>query len=154
MMTVMLELKKELYRQCVEYVDKRAHAAQLAVQEATEAANEDTKSSAGDKYETGREMMQQDAVMNQAQLNETHKLKITLSKISTGTADEKAGVGSMVLTDMGNFYISISAGALKADGMDFFAVSPASPVGLKLLGLKAGNEFNLNNKSYNVKIVM
>jgi transcription elongation GreA/GreB family factor len=152
--TIMLELKKELYRQCVDYVEKRASAAQLAVHEATEAANDDTKSSAGDKYETGREMMQQDAVMNQAQLNEANKLKITLSKISTGTADEKAVVGSMVLTDKGNFYISISAGAIKANGMDFFAVSPASPIGLKLLGLKAGNEFNLNNKLYNVKIVM
>jgi hypothetical protein len=150
----MIELKKELYRQCIDYVEKRAAAARLALQEAQEAANNETKSSAGDKYETDREMMQQEAAMNQTQLNEANKLKLALSTIDPHTKDEKAGAGSMVLTDKGNFYISISAGALKVNDMDFFAVSPVSPIGLKLNGLKAGGEFSLNNKLYVVKNVM
>ena len=149
----MLELKKELHRLCVEYAEKRAAAARLAVQEAQQAANDDTKSSAGDKYETTREMMQQEAEMNQAQLNEANKLKLALSNINTGTVDNKAGKGSMVLTDKANFYISISAGVLKVNDMDFFAISPVSPIGLKLAGLTAGSEFNLNDKFYFVKNV-
>jgi hypothetical protein len=150
----MIELKKELYRQCVDYVENRVSAARLALIEAQEAANNETKSSAGDKYETDREMMQQQADMNQSKLNEANKLKLALSNVSTNTTNEKAGPGSMVITDKGNFYIAISAGALKVDDMDFFAVSPVSPIGLKLTGLKAGGEFNLNNKSYTVKNVM
>jgi transcription elongation GreA/GreB family factor len=150
----MINVKKELYRQCIDYVEKRAAAARLALQEAQEAANNETKSSAGDKYETDREMMQQEANMNQTQLNEANKLKLALSAINPDVKDEKAGAGSMVITDKANFYISISAGALKVDNMDFFAVSPLSPIGLKLSGLKAGNEFSLNNKSYIVKNVM
>ena len=149
----MLELKKELHRLCVEYAEKRAAAAQLALKEALQASNDETKSSAGDKYETTREMMKQEAEMNQAQLNEANKLKLALSNINTGTVDKKAGKGSMVLTDKANFYISISAGALKVNDMDFFAISPVSPVGLKLAGLTAGSEFNLNDKFYFVKNV-
>lgn len=45
----MMELKAELYKQCINYVQKRMEAAQQAIEEAQKASNDDTKSSAGDK---------------------------------------------------------------------------------------------------------
>ena len=77
----MIELKKELYKQCLDYVQQRMQAAEQAIEAAQKASNDDTKSSAGDKYETGRAMMQQETARNLVQLNETNKLK----KVSTDT---------------------------------------------------------------------
>src|SRR5271163_3387958 len=101
---MMSDLKKELHKQCLDYVEKRIEAAQLAIDEAQKASNDDTKSSAGDKYETGREMMQQETNRNLAQLNEANKLRVALKQISTSGSSETAETGSLVITDNGNFY--------------------------------------------------
>jgi transcription elongation GreA/GreB family factor len=150
----MSELKKDLYKQCLNYVQKRMDAAQQAIDEAQKASNDDTKSSAGDKYETGRAMMQQETDRNLVQLNEANKLKVALNLVNvTGTADE-AETGSLVITNDGNFYIAVSAGVLTVKNDTYFAVSPASPIGLKLKGQKKGNEFTLNGKLYHIKMVI
>ena len=144
----MISLKKELYQQCLDHVQKRIEAAELAIAEAQNASNDDTKSSAGDKYETGREMAQQETNRNLAQLNEASKLRIALNQVSTTTITDQAGLGSLVFTNNGNFYMAISAGILTVDGQTWMAISPASPIGQALKGLKAGQQFNLNNKIY------
>jgi hypothetical protein len=150
----MSALKKELYKQCLDYVQKRMEAAQLAIDEAQKASNDDTKSSAGDKYETGREMMQQETNRNMGQLNEANKLKIALNKMNPNAVTTKAGTGSLVITNNGSFYIAVSAGVLKVNNESYFAISPASPIGLRLNGQKAGGEFKLNDKIYQIKQVI
>jgi transcription elongation GreA/GreB family factor len=147
-------LKKQLYDLCLQYVQKRMEAAQLAIEEAQKASNDDTKSSAGDKYETGRAMMQQETDRNLQQLNETNKLKVALNLVSPEAISGKVETGSLVITDNGNFYIAISAGTLTVDDEAYFAVSPASPIGLLLKGKKKGEEIALNGKLYHIKMVI
>jgi transcription elongation GreA/GreB family factor len=150
----MTNLKKDLYALCVNYVKARIETAKQAIADAQQSAGEETKSSAGDKYETGREMMQQETDRNQAQLNEANKLLIALNQINIDTASSSAIQGSVVITDNGKFYLAISAGALNLNGEGYFAVSTVSPIGTKLLGRKNGDEFNLNGKQYKVKEVI
>jgi transcription elongation GreA/GreB family factor len=150
----MSALKQELYKQCLDYVQKRMDAAQLAIEEAQKASNDDTKSSAGDKYETGRAMMQQETDRNRQQLAETNKLKIALNLVSPAHTSYSAETGSLVITDHGNFYIAISAGVLNAGNDIYFAVSPASPIGLAMKGKKTGENFILNGKLYSIKMVI
>jgi transcription elongation GreA/GreB family factor len=150
----MIELKKELYKQCLNYVQKRMEAAQQAIEEAQKASNDDTKSSAGDKYETGRAMMQQETDRNAVQLNETNKLKVALNQLNYLVISDTAETGSLVITNNGNFFIAISAGVLMVNGETYFAISPASPVGLRLKGQKTGYEFDLNNKHYQIKKII
>jgi hypothetical protein len=146
----MTNLKEELYKACIDYVQKRMMAAELGIQEAQQAAKDDTKSSAGDKYETGREMAQQETDRNMAQLNEANKLKVALNGIGFVKTSGVADAGSVIITNNGNFYLTISAGTLTVEGNNYFAVSPASPIGLKLKGQKAGDEFSLNGKGYTI----
>jgi hypothetical protein len=149
----MSDLKSELHKQCVNYVKGRIYTANEAITASREAANEETKSSAGDKYETGRAMMDQETDRHQGQLNEANKLLVALDRINISAISETAEAGSLVVTNNGNFYIAISAGTLTVKNETFFAVSPASPLGLKLKGQKAGNEFSLNGKVYHVEKV-
>ena len=148
------EIKELLYNQCVAYVQMRINAAEQAFKAAEQASNDDTKSSAGDKYETGRAMMQQEKDRNTIQINEANKLMVALNHISTKNNLQAAETGSLVITDKGKFYLAISAGVLTVDGENYFAVSPASPIGLRLKGLKVGDGFELNGKIYKVEGVI
>jgi LPS O-antigen subunit length determinant protein (WzzB/FepE family) len=149
----MSDLKEELYKQCLDYVQQRMQAAEQGIQEAQQASKDDTKSSAGDKYETGRAMMQQETDRNLAQLNEANKLKVALNTIGTTGSQPIADSGGVVMTNNGNFYIAISAGALIVNDTTYFAISPVSPIGLKLKGQKVGDTFSLNDKVYKIESI-
>jgi hypothetical protein len=138
---------------CIDYVQKRINEAKQAIEDAQYAAIEETKSSAGDKYETGREMMQQETDRNQGQLNEANKLMVALSKVNYNTTSATADAGSLVITNNGSFFVAISAGSFVIDGKTFFVVSPASPIGVKLAGRKTGDEFSLNGRNYKIEHV-
>lgn len=114
---------------------------------AQSSGNEETKSSAGDKYETGRAMAQLEIENNSAQLAEALKLKKVLEQINPDLETKRVQLGSLVLTSLGNYYIAISAGKLLVDGTEYYAISSASPIGVKLMKLRAGESFTFNQKS-------
>src|SRR5476651_404119 len=135
----MNDIKSELYSLCIAYVKQRIDTAKEAINDAQQSAGEETKSSAGDKYETGREMMQQETNRNMAQLTEANKLKIALSQIAAdGLPLASVQPGSLAITNNGKFYIAISAGALLYNNETYFAVSMASPIGRQFQGKKPG----------------
>ncbi|RCH53641.1 3-oxoacyl-ACP synthase [Mucilaginibacter hurinus] len=150
----MLQLKQKLYNACLSYVQSRINTTQQAINTAQQAGKDDTKSSAGDKYETGREMAQQEENRNVAQLNEANKLKVALNFINPTHTSPLAEAGSLIFTNKGNFYLSISAGTLNVDGQVYFAVSPASPIGLQLKGKRRGDEFSLNGHLYSIQNII
>ncbi len=150
----MATLKEQLYLLCGDYIRNREAEIKKTIAEAQEAAANETKSSAGDKYETGREVMQQEIDLNLVRLNELNKLKAALEHIVPAQTGAIAVPGSVVYTSNGNFYISISAGQLKADGASFYAISAASPIGSKLTGQKAGYSFELNGKQFVIEKVV
>ena len=147
----MLHLKQELLNKCFDYVEERIKSAESAITSAKEASQDDTKSSAGDKYETTREMMQQEISRNEAQLHEAMKLKHALLQISISKTSKVVENGSIVLTENGNFFISISGGQTTVEGMTFFMISSASPLGRLLLGLKKGKKVDFKGKTFEVK---
>lgn len=147
-------LKKELLQQCIDFVQNRIDNAEQAIKSAQQASNDDTKSSAGDKYETSREMMQQDTNRNLAQLTEASKLMVILNRINADTQTNKADTGSVITTTNGSFFLAISAGTLTINNANYFAVSPASPIGAILKGKKQGDEFTLNGKVYLIQEVI
>lgn len=149
----MNQLKQELYSKCLKYAKSRVETAEKAISMAEEAAVNDTKSSAGDKYETTREMMQQEISRNQNQLQEAGKVLYALSLIDFSKISKTVQPGSLVLTNNGNFFIAISAGEIKSAAETYFAISPASPLTKNLTGLKAGNKINYNGREYIIKDV-
>jgi hypothetical protein len=75
-------IKQELLQLCHQFIEERINNCQSAIDAANNSINEETKSSAGDKYETSREMMTQEIKNNSAQLAEAIKQKQMLSQIS------------------------------------------------------------------------
>ncbi|WP_345239970.1 3-oxoacyl-ACP synthase [Nibrella saemangeumensis] len=152
-MTDAKRIKAQLYARCLAYVEQRIETARSSMEAAQEAANSETKSSAGDKYETGRAMAQRERDMSAAQLAEALKLKKDLEQINVEAVYELVQRGSLVITDQGNFFISISAGKISLDGVDYFAISLASPIGTGLINRKVGEEIRFNNRWYRINDV-
>lgn len=143
-------VKEELHRQCLEYIQERIAAAQKAIDDADAAAKSDTKSSAGDKYETGREMAQQEISRNKLQLTEAARQKQLLERINPTKNSQIVKPGSLVYTNNGNFFLAIGAGQFTIREEVFFAVSPGSPIGQKLTELQEKSEMNFNGKAYKI----
>jgi transcription elongation GreA/GreB family factor len=116
----------------------------------TRASNNDTKSSMGDKYETGREMLQQEINNLQRQLNEALNQQALLQKIST-EASTKVQNGALVETDKGLFYIAASVGEIIFDNRKVMTVSGESPLAKAMRGLTIGQSFSLNNTTQTIK---
>ncbi|WP_131538049.1 3-oxoacyl-ACP synthase [Pedobacter nototheniae] len=150
----MSTIKTQLYQLCLIFIEKRIENIEYSLQQARQASNDDTKSSAGDKYETTREMMQQEMDRNSKLLYEAGQQKIALQQIENVDAAKEVKNGSLVFTSEGNFYISISAGELKTDEQTFYAVSQAAPIGKLLIGKKVGEGFKFNSKTYQINQIL
>lgn len=111
----------------------------------TRAANNETKSSMGDKYETSREMVQQEINNLQVQLNDALKQLESLRTISDKPS-QKVERGALIQTVNGFFYISVSAGEIVLDGKKIFIISPESPLAQAMKGLEQKQSFMLNGK--------
>lgn len=139
-------LKKQLHGLCVERLDAQIAAIRQSINDAHTAGLEETKSSAGDKYETGRAMMHLEIEKLSTQLAEAEKQKAALQKINPEIVSNVVQNGSLVYTGQGNYFLSVSAGSFTVEGKKFMTLSVASPLGSKLLGVKKGGTLNWNGK--------
>ena len=139
--------------QCVAYLKNKEAEIRAAIAEAQEAAANETKSSAGDKFETGRESMQQEIDLSLTRLAELNKQKEALDLIIPGQSGSVVAPGSVVRTNNGNYYVAISARQLIVQGEKFFGISLSSPVGEKMAGRRSGESFELNGKTYVIESV-
>ena len=143
-------LKLQLYSLCQHFIDQRIANAREAIKNATDSANDDTKSSAGDKHETGRAMAHLEQEKGVNQLNEALELQSVLQKINPEIISKTIQVGSVVCTDKGNFYICIPAGKIQIDNQVYFAISIGSPIGMKIKNLSKNQTFEFNMSVYNI----
>lgn len=110
----------------------------------TRASSNDTKSSMGDKYETGREMLQQEINNLQRQLNETLNQQSIIQKINAEPSS-KVQNGALVKTNKGLFYIAASLGEIVSEGQKIMTVSVESPLVKAMFGKEIEETFTINN---------
>jgi transcription elongation GreA/GreB family factor len=144
------EIKLKLAELCSKYVDEKINTAEEAINSAQESANEETKSSSGDKYETGRSMMQLEIEKYSTQLEDGLKLKKVLSQIDFRKKYQTVQPGALVLTNYGNFFISISAGKLFIGKKEYLAISFTSPIGQALANKVVKDIIEFRDKKYEI----
>ncbi|MCA0232034.1 MAG: GreA/GreB family elongation factor [Bacteroidetes bacterium] len=127
-------------------LDTRVQAAQEAMQNAQDSANEETKSSAGDKYETGRAMAQIERDRHAQLFDQLRQERAVLDRIDPDFVFQRVGLGALVTTSVGVFFVSVSAGMVVIDGQKVIAMSPQSPLGASLMGKQAGDSFLFQQK--------
>ena len=138
-------IKEELILKCKKFVNDKFQTVETIMKSNQAALQSETKSSAGDKHETGRAMLQLEMEKASTQLDAVNQMKLTLNKIDISGNTDLAKLGSLVITTSGNYFLSVSAGKTEIAKEVYYAVSLSSPIGKLLLGTEKGDDVNFND---------
>ena len=147
------EIKAALLEACYHSVDMRFEKVNKTIAGIVESLDSASKSSAGDKHETARAMLQIDRENAGKQLKELENLKRLLPKVDIKTNTDYARLGSLIQTNHGTFFISISLGVVTLDKTSYYCVALQAPIGKEIAGLKHNDEFIFNDKVYKISSV-
>ncbi|WP_240911187.1 GreA/GreB family elongation factor [Yeosuana marina] len=149
-----IELKRQLHQHCLGYIEDRFRTIQNTINDIQESLFSETKSSAGDKHETGRAMLQLEREKAGNQLSEIQKVKEAFSKIDISKNPKVIVLGSLVYTTKFNYYIAISAGEIKFNDHIIYAISPNTPIGKLLMGKSCGDTIVFNDAIFTITILI
>lgn len=147
-------LKAKLHAHLIEMVDQKIQTAESAIAAAKHSRDNETKSTAGDKYETGRAMMHIEIEKNQNQLEKAITLDTILQSIKDNESSDVIKLGSLVVTNKGIYFLSIGLGKVQLDNEVYFVISVASPIGQLLVGKSKGDAVLRNGKEIEVREVV
>ena len=145
-----MELKAQIIEHIKGQIAEKIAIAKHAMEEAQRSANEETKSSAGDKYETGRAMAQNERDKYAGQLA---LLKIEMNQLETINFYRQFGMvlkGALVETEIGFILLSISIGQITIQGKNVMVVSNISPIGKAIWMKKVGERIEFIGKTISI----
>ncbi|QCX02009.1 3-oxoacyl-ACP synthase [Aggregatimonas sangjinii] len=139
-------IKEQLYAFCKRYIENRLSNIQDSIKGIQEALNSETKSSAGDKHETGRAMLQLEREKLGQQLAEAEKMETTLSRIPIARPSAVVTLGSWVKASKADYFLAVSAGECVIGDDHVFCISAATPIGVHVFGKSVGDFFTFNGE--------
>ena len=146
-------LKSGVYQHFMLLLQQKIQQLQQVLAELKETGANETKSTAGDKHETALAMIQIEQANKRAQLNELFAQKAAMDKIDPMLFSDHIIVGSLVKTNRGNFFLSAALGKATINGLVITAISPQSPLGRKLVALKAGDTAEVNGNNFEIESI-
>ncbi len=147
------QIKKQLREACKQQLASRREAVDTIITNVAISLREETKSSAGDKHETGRAMLQLERENAGKQLAEIEKLEVILNRISIEISNGPARLGCVVLTNKANYFLSIPSGALVVHNETYYAIGATSPIGQRLLGKEVGAEARFRESVLHIRSI-
>ena len=134
-----MTLKEQLFHHCVNILTERIEQAATAMQEAQNSANSETKSSAGDKYETGRAMAHLDKERHTRRHAAALDALTRLHRLRPDGVMMEIELGALVETNLGWYYLTVGIGEVEIENIVVQVSSPESPIGTLLLELEVGD---------------
>ena len=144
---MIFDLKVQIYNKLMKSLDRTLQTSMAAIQSVKGSKTNETKSSAGDKFETGRAMMQEEEDRNERQHLKTMSLKNFLLQIDINKQFKTVQTGSLVYTNQGNYFIAIGHGKVMINNEIYYAISIDSPIGQLLRGKGIGDKTIFQNKN-------
>jgi transcription elongation GreA/GreB family factor len=141
-----IAFKNTLKQFCQQSIEERINAVKEAMKNAQDAANSEEKSSAGDKYETGRAMGHLQKDMHARQLAGYLKEQAGLHAVNTGLVYDHATAGALVQTEKMSFFIAAGLGKQSIDRQSIYCISPYAPLASLLHYKKRGDRFSFNKE--------
>jgi len=148
-----MSIKQKIYTHFLKMLNTNISILQKSLVDLKESSSNETKSTAGDKYETALAMLQIEQSNAREQLQVVLTQKNLLDKINPTLSSSIIMNGSLIRTNKGYFFISIAMRKALIDGMVVYALSPQSPLGKKLMGLKIYNKVIVNNIEYYIESI-
>lgn len=139
-----LAFKARLKLFCQQQIEQRIATAKEVIKNVQEAANNEEKSSAGDKYETGRAMGHLQKDMHARQLSEYMKELSELLAVNVNLICNHASAGACIKTKQLLFFIAAGLGKQMVDDKQVLFLSPHAPLARILQNKKQGDAFVFN----------
>ena len=141
-----MTLKQKVYSASLAIIKDKIAFSNSLLKELAEGAENASKSSAGDKHETGRAMVQLEQEKIGNQLLELEAMYNELQKLEHQNTSLTISKGSLIETSSGLFYLSIGLGKVMVDNEIIFVLSAQSPFGKQLVGLKINDTLTFNGE--------
>lgn len=136
--------KQVLLEYCQTKLREREQEIILLIDQAKESLLKEQKSTAGDKHETSRALVQIEIDKHAKQLQQTQKLYKVLHLIAGSKKSDSIELGSVVKTSKGIYFLAVPLGSQKIENENVFFISLASPIGQALNGKKVGDSISFN----------
>ncbi|MFM2282996.1 MAG: hypothetical protein RL222_500 [Bacteroidota bacterium] len=146
-----LHFKEKVYNHYLSELTVKIKSLQDKLNELSESAKNETKSTAGDKHETALAMLQIEQEKIRSQHKEALEQKVQLERINIQQSRVNIAKGSLIQTNKGYFFLSIALGKSIIDNLTVFAISPQSPLGEKLTGLSVNDVAEIKGINYLVE---
>ena len=140
--------KQRLKAECVALLRERVDTARQAMEAAQESANNEGKSSAGDKYETGRAMSQIDRDRSAGQMDDAIQEMLKLQSMDAEKLYDEVSNGAVVLSGDTVYFIATGLGVIRHEGEKVVILSPRSPLSNLLRGKMKGDQVDFNGKIF------
>lgn len=147
-------IKEQIIEACRAYLQEKQTSLQLIITDINEATHTETKSSAGDKHETGRAMMQLEQEKLNKQLVEIKQQITEFNNIDFNKMSNRIGLGSLIETDKGYYLIASAIGKLTIELNNVFVISSQSPLGVAFKGYSKNETITFNTMSYKIVSVL
>ncbi len=138
-------MKKVLFNHCRAYLQKKMKTLEQQKKSLQKDLTSETKSSVGDKHETGRAMIQLEREKLGNQIREIELNYQRLNTIENVKTSNSISLGSIIFTDKANYYVAIAADSCKVNSKVFYCISSQSPIGKLLIGKKVNESIIFNN---------
>lgn len=140
----MLPARKEIIDACFALLAARKADIESDLEGLRESLESESKSTAGDKHDTARAMthLEQEKLGKQELLVSTDLN--TLSQLHVDKVPPQVGLGSVVYTAKGIFFIGPSMGKIEIGDATVMVISPVAPIAQAMLGKKVGDAFGFN----------
>ena len=149
-----MTFKEKIYGSYIRIIQDKIQLFHNTLNEIKESTSNETKSTAGDKHETALAMLQIEQENTNQQLKEALKQKALFGKMDPTVSTSKIINGSLIKTNKGYFFLSIALGKTIVEGIDVIALSPHSPLGQKIMGLKVNDTAEINGVRYIIESIV
>lgn len=147
----MKALKQKIYDHYLTALMDKIRALRQKLDDLQDSLKQETKSTAGDKYETARAMVHLEQENTEQQLSDLVQQQAALKSIDLTLIANTVIRGSLVETDKGHFFLSVAQGKAIVEGQTIYALSPQSPLGQKLMHCSTGTQVTQNKINYLIK---
>ena len=142
-----MTIKQQLLQICNERVDKRIKDYKEEINLIKDSIESNDKGDSMDD-DSGNGKLLNDLEKNMEHLNDAQKAKSHLQLIRTNIHFDDVVLGSIVKTNLMNFYISTSIGKIELIDETYYAISLNAPIGQLLRNKTVGKSFEFNQSKY------
>lgn len=148
-----IKFKELLKKECGFVLKKRSINSNSAMQDSQESANNQEKSSAGDKYETSRAMGQIDRDMYAYQLLEAEKDMTIITNLEIDKINQVIKPGSVFEINSQLIFVAIGLGTILVNNISVLVISYKSPLYEQLKFKSVGDHVFFKNENHQIETI-